>query len=125
MTSDDHPVDPEDVLAAVESLEVPITESDLQDAAGGQYTGIGNVRDPLDGKAFDADAPGQVALAAIQGLSKRLDRQHELIRGQAETIESQQSTVRTQRDDLESLRERLESLQAEVARLRAELDALE
>lgn len=122
MTPDDDPVDPEDVLATVESLEVPISESDLQDAAGGQYTGIGNVRDPLDDEAFDPDAPGQVAFAAIQGLSERLDRQHELIQDQAETIELQRTTVRTQRDDLESLRERLESMQAEVARLRGELD---
>lgn len=123
MTPDDvDPVDPEDVLATVESLDVPISESDLRGTAGGQYTGIGDVRDPLNEAALGVDSPGQVALAAIQGLSERMARQQDLIEGQADAIEAQRTTVRTQRDDLESLRERLESLQAEVARLRGELE---
>lgn len=121
MTPDDDPVDPEDVLAAVESLDVPVSESELQDAAGSRYTGIGDVRDPLGDDVLDPSTE-QVALAAIQGLSERLDRQRELLRDQTETIQAQEETVRTQRDDIESLRERLESMQVEVARLRGELD---
>ena len=113
------PVDPEAVLEAVESLDVTIPEMDFESVAGGQYAGVGSVRDPL---SFDADhantVPERVALAAIKGLADRLDRQGERIDWQKRVIDTQQGVVKDQRDDLETLRERLESIQVEVVQLR-------
>lgn len=127
---DADPVDVQEVLDRVDSLDVWRRESR---AGGGKlvlveptleefHETFGRITDAQTFEEVDADG---VALAAIQGLSgsvhrqrQRLAAQRAVLEEQAEAIDRQRETVSKQRDDLERLRSKLESLQGELHDLR-------
>lgn len=120
-------VDPRDVLSRLESLDVSAWE-DADDDRGMVYLGpaaedVYEVFEvgPDPERIPTNDASG-VALAAVQGLQERVERQRTVVERQAERIEEQGETIDRQRADIETLRERLETLQSTVARLRIDFE---
>lgn len=115
----DEPVDPQEVLDRVESLDVYAWGASAERTSGVEHLAppAEEFYDVFDvGESADRIAAGDadgVALAAIQGLNERVAEQ-------ARLIERQRASIDEQRDDIETLRERLESLQATVAELRRE-----
>jgi uncharacterized coiled-coil protein SlyX len=111
------PVDPETILDGVEDLSVyawaEAAESDdepayLGPAAEEVYDAFGVGESPERVAAGDTDG---VAIAAIQGLSERLEEYRDL-------AERQRRRIDRQRADVETLRERLEAVQSELVALR-------
>lgn len=102
------PVDPEQVLDGVESLEVSTWEYESEDGEGAGVRHVGPMAEEFH-DAFELGSSDEhinsvnadgVALAAIQGLSERLDDREERI----ETLEAEN----------EALRDRLATLEAHV-----------
>jgi FtsZ-binding cell division protein ZapB len=118
------PADPETVLEKVDGLEVSTWEYDsAQDA-----THMGPMAEDFH-EAFglgadeeciaNVDADG-VALAAIQGLSERLDRKDDRIDAQAERVDDLESENEALHAENDRLRDRLAALEDRVADLEAE-----
>jgi hypothetical protein len=115
-------VDPRTVLDSVETLDIATWAYTAEDNARHMgpmaedfYEAFGLGPDEEHITSVDADG---VALAAIQGLSQKLDEAHEEIDTQAERIENLETEVDAKDD-------RIDTLEAEQKRLRERLSAIE
>lgn len=111
------PVDPESVLEGVESLTVSTWEYDTQPEVAHMGPMAGEFREAFglgpDADSISAvDADG-VALAAIQGLSHRLDEVREEKRAKDERIEDLEAENEELRDRLGAVEDRLAALETE------------
>jgi len=110
------PIDPERALEGVESLEIASWEYEDEDGDGNGAPRIGPFAEEFH-DAFDVGGSDEhinsidvdgVALAAIQGLSKRLEDRSERVESQRERIESLEA-------ENEALHERLDRLETHLA----------
>ena len=115
------PVDPQEALDGVDSLEISRWEYEGEDGDGTGKTHVGPMAEQFhdafevgtdeDDTTINAIDRGGVALAAIQGLSSQLAEKDERIEGQQAQIDDQQ--------------EHIDALEAENAELRKRLTAVE
>jgi hypothetical protein len=113
------PVDPQDALAGVDSMEVATWEYESEDGDGADTTHIGPMAEDFH-DAFDVGSSDEhinsinadgVALAAIQGLSAELDERD----GRIDDLET---TVEDQRAELAERDGRIDDIEAENEQLR-------
>jgi DNA repair ATPase RecN len=126
------PVDPEDALAGVESLEVATWEYEDEDGEGAGTTHIGPMAEEFH-DAFDVGSSDEhinsinadgVAFAALQGLSAKLDRTRERLDGTREELNAARNELDEREERIDELAaasdrkdERIEDLEAETERL--------
>jgi hypothetical protein len=127
------PVDPQEALDGVESMEVATWEYESEDGDGAGTTHIG----PMAGDFHDAFDVGPsdehinsinadgVALAAIQGLSAELDETQAALEAKATRIADQQETIDDLESEVERKDDRIDALEAENAALRERVAAIE
>ncbi|MFB6299259.1 MAG: tail fiber domain-containing protein [Halobacteriales archaeon] len=126
------PVEPRDVLAAVDDLEISTWEYD----SGADATHMGPMAEDFhaafglgedERRIATVDANG-VALAAIQGLSEKLEAKHDRVDELKREVERKDDRIDRLEDDVdalerenERLRTRYETLEERLERLEAEL----
>jgi len=120
------PVDPDEVLAGVDEMEVATWEYEDEDGDGRGVRHIGPMAEAFheavdvgdsDEHINSINADG-VALAAIQGLSAKVE-------GTDDRIDTQQDHIDTQRERIDTQQDRIDELERENERLRERLRAVE
>jgi hypothetical protein len=110
------PVDPQGVLDEVESLDVSTWEYDAQADATHMGPMAGAFHDAF-GLGADADRIANVdadgvALAAIQGLSERLDEKDDRIEDLEDTVDQQRERIEAQAEAIAELEARVDDLES-------------